>query len=72
MRQTPVVPNVIKSTNLRGVQRSAELAFRRKDFCVTENWIFPVLAAFDHVSIPEKTAMVRFFGTDWRKSLGIL
>ena len=67
MRQTRVPPNAIKSTKLRGAQRSPELAFRRKDFCVPENRIFPVLAVVDHVSIPEK-----LFGTDWRKSLGII
>lgn len=72
MRQTRVPPHVIKSTKLRGVQRSPELAFRRKDFCVPENRIFPVLAVVDPVSIPEKTATVRFFGIDWIKSLGII
>ena len=45
MRRTPVPLNVTRSTKLRGAQRSSALAFRRTDFCVSENLIFPALRA---------------------------
>ena len=47
MRQTRVPPNVTRSMELRGAQRSYELAFRSRDFCVPENLIFPALRYFD-------------------------
>ena len=43
MRRTGVLPNITRSTKLRGAQRSPEIAFRRTDFCVRENLIFPAL-----------------------------
>ena len=40
MKRTRVPSNVTRSTKLRGVQRSPELAFRSIDFRVPENLIF--------------------------------
>ena len=42
-RRTRVLPNVTRSTKLRGIQHSPELALRSTDFCVPENLIFPAL-----------------------------
>ena len=43
MRQTHVPPNITKSTKLRCAKSSPELAFKRMDFRVPENLIFPAL-----------------------------
>ena len=43
MRRTCVPPNVKKSTQLQGAQRSPELAFRSTDIRVPENLIFLAL-----------------------------
>ena len=43
MRQTRVLPNVTRSTELRNAHRSPELAFRSTDFGAPENLIFPAL-----------------------------
>ena len=40
MRRTRVPLNVTRSTQLRGAQRSPELALRSTDFRVPENLIF--------------------------------
>ena len=43
MRQTCVPLNITRSTKLRGMQCSPEIAFRSTDFCVPENLNFPAL-----------------------------
>ena len=56
MRRTRITPNVTRSTKLRGAQHSLELAFRSKDFRVSENLIFPVLTRVLCMAILNKYA----------------